>query len=212
MPLKSLWALFKSRFAASAWGERGGFATAAILDAWQHLPPGVLRPQRNTRQHLSHLLSRNELDRDYAYNRRLFIRLVHGWYQFNPALSVRRRDAAGESWLPVLDALNLRLVAECAAPEQWDRINALSSMARQAPVGIPIAGEHYARKMAAVREQDEAARRRRDEMRRQVETTPAAAEPPRWGTPEARRMEVERIRRRIAENQAKRIGDTDDTH
>ncbi len=92
---QTLWALFKSRFAAFAWRERGGFETAAILEAWRHLPPNVVRPERNKRQHLSHLLSRNEVDRDYAYNRRLFVRVDHGWYQFNPALAVRRAVAVG---------------------------------------------------------------------------------------------------------------------
>lgn len=208
---QTLWALFKSRFSAFGWRERGGFETRAILDAWKHLPPNVLRPERNRRQHLSHLLSRNEVDRDYAYNRRLFMRLVHGWYQLNPALSVRRRDAAGESWLPVLDALNLRLVAECAAPPHWDHVNAMLDMARQAPVATPIAGEGYARKIAAEREQDEARRRMLEEMPRQEEKPEPAAAPPPWGTKEARRMEIERVRREIAEKIAKRTGGADDT-
>lgn len=208
---QTLWALFKSRFSAFGFHERGGFGTRAILDAWQHLPASVLRPERNRRQHLSHLLSRNEVDRDYAYNRRLFIRLVQGSYQINPALSVRRRNAAGESWLPVVDALNLRLVAECAAPPHWDRINAMLGMAGQAPVATPIAGEGYARRIAAEREQDDARRRMLEELRRQEANSEPAAAPPRWGTKEARQMEIERVRRKITENAAKRLRGSDDT-
>lgn len=208
---QTLWALFKSRFCADGWRERGGFETAVILDAWKHLPPNVLRPERNTRQHLSHLLSRNEVDREYAYNRRLFVRLVQGWYQINPALSVRRRNGAAESWIPVLDALNLGLVAECAAPAHWDHVNALWSMAQRAPTPMPIAAENHARRLAAEQERDAARRRVLEELRQQEERARPVPMPPRWGTKEARREEVERIRRQIAENDAKRSRDADDS-
>ena len=55
------------------------------------MPTSVLRAERNKRSHLSNVLSRNEVERDYAYNRMLFKRVAHGHYQFNPALSVRRK-------------------------------------------------------------------------------------------------------------------------
>jgi len=211
---QTLWALFKSRFSVYQWRERGGFETGGILDAWQHLPPSVLRPERNKRQHLSSLLSRNEVDRDYPYNRRLFVRLVQGWYQFNPALAVRRRDASGESWLAICDALNLRFVAESAHPQHWDQINALLAMAHQAPMPGPIGGERFAKEMAAQREQREVDRRKLEEVQRQWEAPPdiaPTAAPPPWGTKEARRLEVERVRREIAEKVAKRAGSVDDT-
>jgi hypothetical protein len=38
---------------------------------------------------------------------------------------------------------------------------------------------------------------------------PALASPPRWGTNEARRLEIERVRQQIAENAAKRARDGD---
>ena len=116
---QTLWALFKSRFNAAGWRERGAFEAAVILDAWKNLPSNVLPPERNRRQHLSHLLSRNEVDRDYAYNRRLFLRLGHGWYQFNPALSVRRGTGESACWVPLLDALHLPLVSEAATRGSW---------------------------------------------------------------------------------------------
>lgn len=47
---QTLWALFKSRFVVYLWRERGGFETAAVLEAWKHLPAGVLWPERNKRQ------------------------------------------------------------------------------------------------------------------------------------------------------------------
>ena len=153
------------------------------------------------------MLSRNEVDRDYAYNRRLFVRLAQGWYQFNAALAMRRRDASGDSWLPVSDALNLRFVGECAHPQHWEHINALLAMAQQAPLPTPIAGEAYAKEMA----EKEARYQQSEKIGRELEQKYLAAPSPRWGTKEARRMEVERIRREIAEKTAKRTGGMDDT-
>ncbi|PMY12833.1 hypothetical protein C1X42_32765, partial [Pseudomonas sp. FW305-BF8] len=81
--------------------------TKAVLQVWEGLPESILRTSRNTRQHLSNVLSRNEVERDYAYNRALFKRMAHGWYQFNPAFEVRCRSASGEeSWKPIFAALN----------------------------------------------------------------------------------------------------------
>jgi hypothetical protein len=65
-------------------GPTAPFETQAILDSWQHLPANIVRPERNRRSHLSSVLARNEVDRDYAYNRALFKRVAQGWYQFNP--------------------------------------------------------------------------------------------------------------------------------
>ena len=115
-----------------------------------------MRPERNKRQHLSHVLSRNEVDRDYAYNRRLFVRVGHGWYQFNPALAVRRRDASGETWVPICDALNLRFVAECANPQQWPRIEALLATAGLPQPSAPIGGERIMQQMREERAEYEA--------------------------------------------------------
>ena len=74
----------------------------------------------------------------------------------------------------------------------------------------PIGGERIARQLAAQRAQQEAVLREMEALRRQVEVieqAPVAAPPPRWGTKEAQRLEVERIRREIAENTAKRARD-----
>ena len=76
----------------------------------------------------------------------------------------------------------------------------------------PIGGERVARQLAAERKQREAVRREMEALRRQVEDAeqiPVAAPPPHWGTKEARRLEVERIRREIAQNTAKRARDGD---
>ena len=156
---QTLWALFPSRFHTYGMGDWAAFDTGTILGAWQHLPAGVVRPERNKRAHLSNVLSRNELDRDYAYNRRLFWRVKQGWYQFNPELSIRRKTAEAETWLPVYEALNLRLVKEFAQPPRWGVIDRLLAKANLEPVGTPIAGERRVQRQEAEREAEEAAAR-----------------------------------------------------
>jgi hypothetical protein len=240
---QTLWVLFKSRFHGYGWRERGGFATAAILNAWQHLPANALRPERNKRAHLSQVLARNEIDRDYAYNRRLFMRITQGWYQFNPALAIRRRDSSGEHWVPIFEALNLRFVAETAHPRQWAHIDTLFERATLAPIAIPIGGERHAQELAAEREANAARMREWEAMEQELQqartqsepvpeaarasepaqgpTAPPAAEPadspepsatPQalpWGTKEARRAEIERVRRQIEENAVQRQAHAD---
>jgi hypothetical protein len=142
---QTLWALFKSRFTHSQRRSYGAFETRAILEAWQHLPANVVRPERNKRQHLSSVLSRNEVERDYAYNRALFMRVAQGWYQFNPKLSVRRRQGDEELWMPIYAALNLPLINEFSRDDEWesvwDRIAEYLAMAGLPERTIPIAAE-----------------------------------------------------------------------
>ena len=138
---QTLWALFASRFTQRQRRPYGAFETQAILDAWQHLPPNVVKPERNKRTHLSGVLSRNEVDRDYAYNRALFTRVAQGWYQFNPKLLVRRKQQDGDVWVPIYQALNLSFIGEFAWDFMWDKVNAYLDMASLPRRGMPIAAE-----------------------------------------------------------------------
>ena len=83
--------------------------------------PTLSETERNRRQHLSSVLSRNEVDRDYAYNRALFKRVAQGWYQFNPNLLVRRRQGGEELWTPIYAVLNLPLINEFSPEDGWER-------------------------------------------------------------------------------------------
>ena len=206
---QTLWTLFKSRFTHSQRRAHGAFETRAILDAWQHLPANVVRPERNKRQHLSGVLARNEVERDYAYNRALFMRVAQGWYQFNPKLLVRRRQGDAETWTPIYAALNLPLINEFAHDDGWesvdDSIAEYLAMAGLPERTIPLAAERaYARQEAVVRERETREREEQAARERRLQEQVAAlqfkrAEPPKWGTPEAKRMEIERIRREIEE-------------
>ena len=156
---QTLWTLFKSRFTHRQRRAYGAFETQAILQAWQHLPANVLRPERNKRQHLSGVLARNEIERDYAYNRALFMRVAQGWYQFNPKLSVRRRQGDENSWTPIYTALNLPLTNEFAVEDEWYGIgDSIADYLKRGGLperNIPITAERARAHKAAVKQQSE---------------------------------------------------------
>lgn len=200
---QTLWVLFKRSFSYRQRQHYAAFETQAILDAWQHLPSSVLRPQRNKRQHLSGVLARNEVERDYAYNRCLFQRAAQGWYQFNPGLSVRRKVEGSEAWVPLYQALNLPFVKEFALQEVWHRADLYLAQAglpgRPAPIA---AGPALARHQAQQAARDEEARRQQQVLQENARLARERAElqadkPAPWGTPKARRQEIERVRREI---------------
>jgi hypothetical protein len=191
---QTLWALFKSRFTHRQRRPYGAFETQAILDAWQHLPANVVRPERNKRQHLSGVLARNEVTREYPYNRDLFKRMEQGWYQFNPALSVRRRQGEEETWVPIYQALNLPFISEFAKDFVWNRIDEYLALSGLPDRTVSIAAE---RKQAAEYEQ----KQREAEQHAALERWRAEQEAPKWGTPEAKQREIERIRAEIKARQ-----------
>ena len=198
---QTLWVLFKSCFTYMQRKTVGAFETQNILAAWQHLPTNVVRPERNKRQHLSGVLARNEIERDYAYNRALFMRVAQGWYQFNPKLAVRRRQGNEEHWIPIFVALNLQLINEFSLDTGWDSvaesIDNYLSLAGLPERTIPIAAERaLALRRQPLAKMDEA---RAAKARQLAEWASAAESPAPWGTKKDKRIEIERIKRKIEE-------------
>lgn len=141
--IQTLWALMKQR--SCRIGVRFAFDTQTVMEAWEHFPAQVLRAERKKRHHITHLLSRNEVQRDYAYNRYLFFRVTTGFYHFNPTLSVRQRGAEGEeSWVPLFKALNLPLIRELAAPINWKFATELMVKGGVASADNPLLQAPYA--------------------------------------------------------------------
>ena len=109
----------------------------------------------------------------------------------------------------IYTALNLPFVNEFAWDFVWSRVDEYLELAGMPERTVPIAAEAaLARQQAAreaqereAKELQEAIERRRAEMlaARQLQ----AAAPPKWGTRTAKQMEIERIRREIAEKQNK---------
>jgi hypothetical protein len=201
--LQTLWALFKSRFTHRQRRPYGAFDTAGILQAWEHLPANVVRPERNRRQHLSGVLARNEVERDYAYNRALFKRVQQGWYQFNPALLVRSRAHESGTWVPIYQALNLPFINEFVRDDLRRRIANYLALANLPACAIPVAAERAVARMEVLRrEQAEREARKQREYERLLAADhpllPHQPEEPKWGTPAAKRREIERLLAKIA--------------
>ena len=191
---QTIWLMFRSGFTHYYW-SRCAFDTKTILEAWQHLPSNVIRSERNKRQHISSVLSRNEINRDYAYNRKLFMRVATGWYQFNPEISVRRRyDGKDAQWIPIHQALNLPLIHEFSwAPKnrknpRFESTHTGEYMARSglADYPTPIAAERAIERQEATKQNS------------------SPVHEPKPGTPEARESAIERLNNLIAENKRKR--------
>lgn len=111
---QTMWTHFRFGFTQRGNPRFGALNVKNLLDYWRHLPASVLRPERTRPQYISGVLARNEVERDYAYNRALFKRITTGYYQLNPQLSIRVRQAEGEVWLPIFQVLNVPLLSEFA--------------------------------------------------------------------------------------------------
>jgi hypothetical protein len=183
---QTFWALFKSRFTHLDRTTDCAMDTKALLDAWEGLPESIVRAARNKRQHLSNVLSRNELERDYVYNRSLFKRMAHGWYQLNPALEVRyRSDAGDESWRPVFAALNLPLIKEVASHYVYRAVDQYLAAAGLPPSPAPVVTEREAARLA-----QEAQHKAHQERALKQSKHP-------WGTPQARLEAYMELQRQI---------------
>jgi hypothetical protein len=210
---QTLWVSFKSRFTHPQRRPYGAFETQVILDAWQAMPANVVRPERNKRQHLSNVLARNEVARDYAHNRALFQRVAQGWYQLHPQLAVRRGPGSEDVWLPVYAALNLPLIHEFALADLWDPLGRYLSSAGLPVPPSPVAAERaIARRDAAQQQRERQAAEERAALERYwagraaAEKADNAVKQPAWGTPEAKRRELERLRREIDARKKERSG------
>jgi AAA domain/Ankyrin repeats (3 copies)/UvrD-like helicase C-terminal domain len=84
-----------------------GITTVLLEDMGGAFPEDVFPSWRKRRTYLSSVLSRNEVDREYPYNRFLFRRLRTGHYTFNHGLKVR----SGDQWFDLHEFLGLSLMA-----------------------------------------------------------------------------------------------------
>lgn len=93
-----------------------GFATQDFIDAVQHIPHCVLPERRKQRAYLSSILSKNEIDKDDKHNRKLFYRVKHGSYIFNPRLALKVED----EWVNIYDLLAIdRLAPVYKDKQSW---------------------------------------------------------------------------------------------
>lgn len=101
-------ATFKKKYDYADGRSLLGFSTANLLQAFAPLPPQIMREERKRRPYLSGVLARNELARDYPYNRHLFLRMRQGYYVFNPAMDVKVQD----TWISIYELIQLPQMLE----------------------------------------------------------------------------------------------------
>lgn len=77
-----------------------GSTRETIEIAWEFLPEAVLPAFRKKMNYISGILARNEVQRDYAYNRHLFKRVSTGVYLLQPDLFLRDpgQDGQWQHW------------------------------------------------------------------------------------------------------------------
>ncbi|MCW5619022.1 MAG: hypothetical protein KIS65_07420 [Nitrosomonas sp.] len=81
--------------------QPAGFFSQDIIDAVRHIPYGILPERRKQRAYLSSILSKNEINKDDKYNRKLFYRVMRGIYVFNPGLVLKVES----NWINIYDLL-----------------------------------------------------------------------------------------------------------
>ncbi|KAA6182220.1 hypothetical protein F2Q65_18235 [Thiohalocapsa marina] len=99
------------------WGVHGKLLRAIDFeDVLAHFPESIVPARRKKRSYLSSILSKNEVDRDAPYNRKLFKRMQHGQYVINPLLALR---VEGE-WRKIYQVLSpQRLASRHRDPLRW---------------------------------------------------------------------------------------------
>ena len=65
-----------------------GFSVDDIVKFVEKLPETVMPEFRKKRQYISSMLSSNEVERDFIYNRKIFKRIKRGFYIMNPDLEI----------------------------------------------------------------------------------------------------------------------------
>ena len=90
----------KDRFQVS---EIPVYQTQDYLDFYEGLSTHVLADYRKVRSYLSSILSKNEVNREDKYNKKLFIRIQQGMYLPNPLLEI----LVGEEWVNLYDLIDM---------------------------------------------------------------------------------------------------------
>lgn len=90
----------KDRFQVS---EIPVYQTQDYLDFYEGLSSHVVADYRKVRSYLSSILSKNEVNREDKYNKKLFIRIQQGMYLPNPLLEI----LIGEEWVNIYDLIDM---------------------------------------------------------------------------------------------------------
>jgi hypothetical protein len=125
--LHSMVALFEDVVRRKAQASFPAFETSDFVSGLEPFPLNVIPEYRRRRPYLSGVLARNELHRDDSGNRRLFLRVSHGFYVPNPAMDIEIEN----SWINVCDLLHLDIMAEGAEKRLKDLLDVMRHVQKQ---------------------------------------------------------------------------------
>lgn len=95
--------LYRKLVEHGGWFRRLGFCTDDFINEFKNFPDDVLFERRKKRSYISSILSKNEINRQDKYNRKLFLRIRLGYYTLNPQLEIKVLD----NWIKIYDLLQL---------------------------------------------------------------------------------------------------------
>lgn len=104
--MHSILALFEFVVRSKIRTDIPAFETSDFVHALAHFPESVIPLRRRNRSAITRVLAGNEVFRDSPGNRRLFVRVKHGFYLPNPSLAI---DLDGE-WVGMRDLLHLDIL------------------------------------------------------------------------------------------------------
>ena len=104
--LNLMMAMFYTHLGKKVAVMHGAFESGDFVEILDRFPEQVLPKRRKRRAYISSILSKNEVNRDDKYNRKLFYRIKRGHYIINPKMSVR---IEGE-WRNIYDLLLLDML------------------------------------------------------------------------------------------------------
>jgi hypothetical protein len=125
--LHSMVALFEDVVRRKVQVSFPAFETSDFVSALEPFPMNVIPEYRRRRPYLSGVLARNELHRDDPCNRRLFLRVSHGFYVPNPAMDIEIENA----WINVCDLLHLDTMDEGAEKRLKDLLDVMRHVREQ---------------------------------------------------------------------------------
>jgi hypothetical protein len=102
--LNSMMALLQDILRVKIAYRMPGFETRDFTHSLDGFPELVVPERRRRREYISSILSKNEVFRSDPYNRKLFLRIHHGFYLPNPNMEIEVEE---DRWINVYDLIHI---------------------------------------------------------------------------------------------------------
>jgi hypothetical protein len=110
------------RIESSPWGQQG-FSAAELADGVEIMPDAIVPRYRKESRYISAMLSKNEIDSNSPYSRRLFLRVRRGYYLLNPRIDLKIKD----KWVPWFEAIELEKLLALMSSDASEKFPAVAN-------------------------------------------------------------------------------------